>query len=200
LLAAGRELFGSKGLYESRIEDLSSRAGIAKGTLYGYFADKEELIRAVVSAGFDELLQAVRDSARGARDGRERTTRVVLTHLEFLARNPDLLRVFHQARGMLLFNRREWRPLRTIFSAYLEGLGDVLESRVEHRRLNRTQRLELAGLVFGAVSGAVSVHAALVPGGKVKPMPAQMADVLVDLGLAYEARVVGGSGKGRGAR
>ena len=31
LLVAGRKLFGDEGLYESRIEDLTRHAGIAKG-------------------------------------------------------------------------------------------------------------------------------------------------------------------------
>ncbi|HUK63923.1 MAG TPA: helix-turn-helix domain-containing protein, partial [Dongiaceae bacterium] len=34
LLIAGRRLFAERGLYDSRIEDLSRQAGIAKGTLY----------------------------------------------------------------------------------------------------------------------------------------------------------------------
>ncbi len=59
LLAAGRRLFGDEGLYDSRIEDLTTVAGIAKGTIYGYFEDKQALVHAVVAAALAELLAHV---------------------------------------------------------------------------------------------------------------------------------------------
>jgi len=48
ITAAALELFVEKGFANTRLEDVAARAGVSKGTLYLYFANKEELFKAVV--------------------------------------------------------------------------------------------------------------------------------------------------------
>lgn len=48
LLAAALALFVERGYAATRLDDVSARAGVSKGTLYLYFANKEELFKAVV--------------------------------------------------------------------------------------------------------------------------------------------------------
>ena len=48
ILAAAFEVFAAKGFASSRLDDVAQRAGVAKGTIYLYFKDKDQLFRAVV--------------------------------------------------------------------------------------------------------------------------------------------------------
>ena len=48
LLAAALDLFVEKGFAATRAEEVAKRAGVSKGTLFLYFASKEELFQAVV--------------------------------------------------------------------------------------------------------------------------------------------------------
>jgi AcrR family transcriptional regulator len=48
ITAAALESFVERGYAATRLEDVALRAGISKGTLYLYFANKEELFKAVV--------------------------------------------------------------------------------------------------------------------------------------------------------
>jgi AcrR family transcriptional regulator len=48
IAAAALDLFTEKGFAATRMQDVATRAGIAKGTLYLYFPTKEELFFAVV--------------------------------------------------------------------------------------------------------------------------------------------------------
>ena len=48
ILAAAFEAFAAKGYAEARLDDVARRAGIAKGTIYLYFKNKELLFRAVL--------------------------------------------------------------------------------------------------------------------------------------------------------
>jgi AcrR family transcriptional regulator len=48
LLAAALALFVEKGYAGTRLDDVAARAGVSKGTLYLYFANKEDLFKAVV--------------------------------------------------------------------------------------------------------------------------------------------------------
>lgn len=48
ITAAALDLFVERGFAATRLEDVAARAGVSKGTLYLYFANKEELFKAVV--------------------------------------------------------------------------------------------------------------------------------------------------------
>lgn len=48
LLAAALDLFVEKGFAATKVEEVARRAGVSKGTLFLYFASKEELFKAVV--------------------------------------------------------------------------------------------------------------------------------------------------------
>jgi AcrR family transcriptional regulator len=192
LLAAGRKLFGERGLYESRIEDLSRHAGVAKGTLYGYFPGKAALIEAVVSSGFAELLVHVHRRTEDARTRREVSERLVDAHLEFFEENPDLMRIFHQVRGLLKFDRPEGRPLRRVLKSYVSALARVLARKPAGSGRPRRLDLETATLLFGAVSGVASTRAALADGIPRDFRSAATNRALAALVLAF------GPGKGGG--
>lgn len=51
LLEAALHLFVERGFAATRLEDVASRAGVSKGTLYLYYANKEALFKAVVQEG-----------------------------------------------------------------------------------------------------------------------------------------------------
>lgn len=48
ICAAALEVFAEKGFAAAKLDEIARRAGVSKGTLYLYFADKQELFRAVV--------------------------------------------------------------------------------------------------------------------------------------------------------
>jgi AcrR family transcriptional regulator len=160
LLMAGRRLFSEKGLYDSRIEDVTQIAGVAKGTLYGYFADKEALVQAVVTSGFDELAGQVQRESRDATTRADRVARVAHAHLVFLDENPDLMRLFHQVRGLLKFEQPRAAGLRRVLDHHLE----IVAARISRDgRTGNERDLAAAKVLFGAVSGIASARAATRP-------------------------------------
>jgi len=48
ICAAALAVFAEKGFAAAKLDEIASRAGVSKGTLYLYFKDKEQLFRAVV--------------------------------------------------------------------------------------------------------------------------------------------------------
>lgn len=61
ICAAALEVFADKGFAAARVEEIARRAGVSKGTLYLYFADKEDLFRAVVHDTIAPNLEMIRD-------------------------------------------------------------------------------------------------------------------------------------------
>jgi AcrR family transcriptional regulator len=58
LLGAAAELFVERGFAATRLEDVAARAGVSKATLYLYYANKEELLAAVVRSGLSAVADA----------------------------------------------------------------------------------------------------------------------------------------------
>ena len=68
LLNAALELFVEKGFSATRSDEVASRAGVSKGTLYLYFPSKEELFKAVVRTNISALIaegQQIADQFEG---------------------------------------------------------------------------------------------------------------------------------------
>ena len=60
ILEAAFEVFGEKGLHAARLDDIARRAGVAKGTIYLYFPNKEALFREMIQQTIVERLEAAR--------------------------------------------------------------------------------------------------------------------------------------------
>jgi AcrR family transcriptional regulator len=60
LLDAALDLFVERGYAATRLDDIAARAGVSKGTLYLYFANKEELFKALVRENIVRLLDRFR--------------------------------------------------------------------------------------------------------------------------------------------
>lgn len=59
ICAAALEVFAEKGFAAARLDEIASRAGVSKGTLYLYFKDKEDLFRAVVRDSIAPNVEAI---------------------------------------------------------------------------------------------------------------------------------------------
>ena len=62
LESAALELFLAQGYVATSIEQIVAEAGVARGTFYLYFDDKESLFRALVSAALDPVVDALLDA------------------------------------------------------------------------------------------------------------------------------------------
>jgi AcrR family transcriptional regulator len=66
ILAAALDEFSSRGFEAARLEDVAKRAGVAKGTIYLYFRDKENLFQELIRAMLVPLIGTI--EALGAAD------------------------------------------------------------------------------------------------------------------------------------
>ena len=60
LMQAARRLFLEKGVASTTIEQITSRASVAKGTFYLYFSSKEDVLAALADRYGDELLEQIK--------------------------------------------------------------------------------------------------------------------------------------------
>jgi AcrR family transcriptional regulator len=88
LLEAGAHVFAEKGVARTRAADISRAAGVAVGTLYLHFDDKEVLLRELLFRGMTELRARLRQAyetphasvAEAVRDQMETMVRLAEEH------------------------------------------------------------------------------------------------------------------------
>lgn len=86
IAAAALAVFTEKGFAATRMQDVATRAGIAKGTLYLYFPTKEELFFAVVREALLPRLAAIEAWTAGQSTPAPEVLRGLLAHARTLGR------------------------------------------------------------------------------------------------------------------
>jgi AcrR family transcriptional regulator len=71
LLEAALGIFVERGYAAARLEDVAAKAGVSKGTLYLYYANKEELFKAVVRRSIAPLIAETRGIIECSNDDSE---------------------------------------------------------------------------------------------------------------------------------
>lgn len=94
LVAAGTELFASEGLHGVTSTRIARRAGVATGTFYLHFRDKETLFREIVFDALGRLRARQDEAAAGAAPGSPEELRLRTEELlAFAAENRSLVRI-----------------------------------------------------------------------------------------------------------
>src|ERR1700736_3590178 len=90
MLDAAARLFGTQRFHEVRMEDIAAEAAVGKGTLYRYFADKEELYWALLTHSSAQMLRRLEEVLEPAQGARQRLEAMVEGIIAFFDGHPHL--------------------------------------------------------------------------------------------------------------
>lgn len=99
IIDAAAKLFAEIGYADCEMERVAAGLGIAKGTLYLYFASKEELFYACVDYGMRSMQSAVQAAAKDVADPFEQISRAVYAYLKFFTDHPEQVELLIQERA-----------------------------------------------------------------------------------------------------
>jgi len=94
ILNAALKIFSRKGYVSAALDDVAKEAGVAKGTLYLYFKDKEDLFASTIMFVIDRLAERIRENVRESMSPLEILETLAYHQLEFFAGNRNFFRVF----------------------------------------------------------------------------------------------------------
>ncbi len=98
ILSAARRLFAQHGFEAVTLRKIAAAIDYAPGAIYLHFKDKEELIRTLCLADFDEVTRAVAPMARIA-DPIERIRRMGRAYVAFALKHPHSYRLLFLQRS-----------------------------------------------------------------------------------------------------
>jgi len=132
ILQAAEEVLMEKGYYETSIDEIAARVGIAKGTVYLHFPGKEDLVIAILERNAQAVVELVEATAASAGTNREKLEAIFqvmysgfydprrsqLMQLPYTVMNsPELRRVFVEKKGCM---RGKWDHLEVLIASILE--------------------------------------------------------------------------------
>ena len=82
ILDAAVEVIAERGYFNSPVSAIASRAGVADGTVYLYFKNKDEILRTAIDASLDRFYKQVSERFETLRDPREQLLYIAQVHLE----------------------------------------------------------------------------------------------------------------------
>ena len=142
-------VFAQKGYFAARISDIARAAGIADGTIYLYFKNKEDIVVSLFGDVLERhLARAVEEIAR-ARTPREKLLAIARHQLAALSERRDVAILFQT-------ELRQWTLLSRISSHELRRYFELLSKIVEDGQKRGDFRKEIPrNVVVRAFFGAL---------------------------------------------
>jgi len=133
LMEAARRVIGRHGFEGTTIDRVAEDARVAKGTIYLYFSNKEDLLHAAVFEGLRAMIDETLRSDRPDLPPLERLRAFVKTQFRIQSSNQDFLKAFFLESKFVTFEAGDERgeALRSLYTEHLNFIASILESAVE---------------------------------------------------------------------
>jgi AcrR family transcriptional regulator len=174
ILNAARSVFAGKGFARGVIDEIAKEAAVAKGTVYLYFASKQEIYRAVLDRDMEFLKRTSLERIDAAQGLKEKIRAFALVRLENSEANREFFRFMDTEAASVTFTRSQYR----------NWLGDPVL-----RLANAIERASLAGEIRAVAAERTAwAIADMTRGliqrrllGRADTIPSDDAEFLVDL-------------------
>ncbi len=152
ILRGAIKVFARKGFYATRVSEIAQAAGVADGTIYLYFKNKDDVLVCIFEDRITKLLEVLRREIAESTSFEERMRRIVGLQLGLLEGQRDLAEVI--TVNLRQSSRLLKQYATPLFVEYLEVLGSVIADgqREGVVRADAHPRI-LARALFGALDG-----------------------------------------------
>lgn len=149
ILTAAAKVFASKGFDATRMDDIAHAAQLAKGTLYRYFASKDEVYAATVEQALAKLAGLTDEHVRQAADFPAKLAAFVQVRIAFWHEHQQLYRIILSINRLEPHRRRshKWQ-LETVL--YLKR---IFEEAAREGEIPQQDFLAAAWTTMDAVRG-----------------------------------------------
>lgn len=155
ILSAATRVFARRGFFNAQVADVAREAGVAAGTVYLYFRNKDHLLTSIFEESMTRALRETDRALDGVADPIERLRRLARVHLGGLGSRRDLAVVFQvELRQSTKFMERfSAAQLRT----YLDHLREAVRAAQEAGTFRADVNPTLASkAIFGALDEMVT--------------------------------------------
>lgn len=192
MLDAASRLFATQRFHEVRMEDVAAEAEVGKGTLYRYFADKEDLYLALLTRASEQFLRRMEAEAKREGSARARLEGVVGAIIACFDDQPHLLDLIQRAEVLQRPGKEfPWQHTR-------EDLGHLIADLFEAGRASGDFEIREPELATAMLLGGIR---AVIRFGKKPRQPDLARHIVADFlhGAARGGRPLESAGHWRDA-
>lgn len=176
ILDAAISVFAEQGFFQSTIAQIAKEAGVADGTIYLYFKNKDDILVQFYQYKTRQIFERFREAVSKPATAEEKLRCLIRVHLQ----------EFQKDRNMAIVYQAETHQNRTLGTELIKEMSkmyrDIISEVVELGQEEGSIRRDLyMGLVKRFINGAVDevINSWIHSGGKYDLVT--MADPLVDL-------------------
>ncbi len=154
ILNSAGAVFAEHGFYKATISQIAARAGVADGTLYLYFKNKDDILYQYLSFKTDVVFKKMNAAVAKGTDAESKLRNLIRCHLEEFQRDKNMAIIF---QSEVRYLRDIESQIKDISKMYFDLLSDI----IEQGQIEGAMRQDLfIGLVkrfiLGAVEGVIS--------------------------------------------
>ena len=150
LLKAAIKVFARDGFFKARVEEIARLAGVATGTTYLYFENKDDILISIFEEEIDPIIEDCRRQVAEKVSTAEKIEAFVWHHLKMVRDNEDmaqLLEVELRQSSKFMHNYQG-----TKFKEYLAIVEDIIKEGQEKGEVKKSiNPILFKQILFGAV-------------------------------------------------
>ncbi len=150
ILKAAVRIFAEKGFYNTRISEIARDAGVADGTIYLYFKNKDDILITVFEESVADILVSFRKKLQDLDNPVDKLKAFIRLHLNIVKTDPDLASVLQLELRQSNKFIKEYTGHS--FTDYLNFIREIIEEG-QHKKVFRDdlQISLIKRVLFGAL-------------------------------------------------
>ncbi len=176
ILEAAVKVFARQGYFQSTVAQIAGEAGVADGTIYLYFKNKDDILVQFFSYKTKQVFERFREEVARADTAFDKLRNLVRIHLEEFQRDRNMAIVYQTETHQI--SRMAEDQIKEMSKLYLDIINEIVECGQEEGAIRRDLYLGLVKrLIIGSVDEVINTW--LHAGGQYDLV--SMAEPLVEL-------------------
>ena len=176
ILEASVNVFADHGFHQSTVSQIAKKAGVADGTIYLYFKNKEDILVQIFNYKTKQIFERFREVVNSADNPIEKLRNLIRRHLQEFQQDRNLAVVYLAETRQI--NRVMEDQIKIMSKMYFDLVAEILEQGQQDGNFRKALYLGLVKRhILGSVDEVISTW--LHADGKYDLV--SMADPLVDL-------------------
>lgn len=179
IINAAIRVFADKGFYNAKVADVAREAGVADGTIYLYFKNKDDLLISLFETKMEEILIRFSQAIAQAQSARDKLRRFISLYFQMIEDDQALAEVFQVELRQSVKFLKDYHNQK--FIDFLNLIGQVIKDGQSSGEFNPALKINTMKLaIFGAID-ELSRQWILAPDSKfnLKSTANEISDTLI---------------------
>jgi TetR/AcrR family fatty acid metabolism transcriptional regulator len=150
IINAAIKVFAKKGFYTANVADVAKMAGVADGTIYLYFKNKDDLLISLFETKMEEVLDQFSNNLNSEYSAVEKLCKFIHLYFQMIQDDPDLAEVFQVELRQSSKFLKDYHNQK--FIDFLNLIGNIIyEGQKDGKFLDDINIHNMKIIIFGAL-------------------------------------------------